>query len=452
MLSTTDTIVAIATPAGRGGVGIVRLSGPEAAAIASRLTRRTTAFVPRRATLATLHDPSAPASALDHVVVTWFKGPASYTGEDVIELGAHGSPVVLEAIVRRAMDEGARLAEPGEFTLRAYLHGRVDLIQAEAVADLIDAVTPLQARAAADQLDGTLTRTIAAIDADLFDLAARLEASLDFPEEGFHFITRDDAVAALDSVWSRLERLARDGRRGRMIREGATVVIAGRPNAGKSTLFNALAGVDRAIVTDVPGTTRDLLTERIDLDGIAVTIVDTAGLREAGDAIEAEGVRRARDAQAAARLVIFVIDGSTPLSEDDRAWLDPQGPHGVVVISKADLPAAWTPPVGSEPRTARVSVPSGEGINAVRRRIVGQLTGEAPRTDPPAISNVRHLALVDDARVAIERASLALADGSTEELVLAEMEAARTALEAIVGRRAPDDLLRHIFGKFCVGK
>jgi tRNA modification GTPase len=457
VFSTTDTIVAIATPAGHGGLGIVRLSGADAPAIAGRLTGRTRPWPPRYATLGTVRSAAETAvgeRAIDQVIVTWFQAPASSTGEDVVEIGAHGSPVVLRQIVERAIEEGARLAEPGEFTFRAYLHGRIDLVQAEAVADLIDAVTPLQARAAVDQLEGTLTRVIGAIDAGLFELCARLEASLDFPDEGYHFITRETASTELDAIARRLDDLARDGRRGRMIREGATVVIGGRPNVGKSTLFNALAGVDRAIVTDVPGTTRDVLTERVEIEGLLVTLVDTAGLREAEDAIEAEGVRRAREAQDAARLVLMVVDGSTPLTDDDRSWMGAGLIRRVVVISKSDLPAAWAIEQESleATRSVRVSVRSGEGLRELRRRIVKTLTGDEPRTDTPAMSNVRHLALVDRAREATARARMALAEGATEELVLAELGTAREALESVVGRRTPDDLLRHIFGRFCIGK
>lgn len=434
----------------------MRLSGPDAPAISARLIERVSPFRPRHATLGTVRaaDAEAGRGAIDHVVVTWFQAPSSYTGEDVVEIGAHGSPVVLKAIVERSLQEGARLAEPGEFTFRAYLHGRIDLVQAEAVADLIDAVTPLQARAAVDQLDGTLTRAIGAIDTGLFDLCARLEASLDFPEEGYHFITRETASEELDTIDRQLEGLARDGRRGRLIREGVTVVIAGRPNVGKSSLFNALAGVDRAIVTDLPGTTRDVLTERIDLDGMLVTLVDTAGLRETADVVEAEGVRRARDAQRSARLVLMILDGSAPLDEDDRLWVGSGQMRRVVVVSKSDLPTTWAldpQSTGGVP-TVRVSVRTGEGVGELRRAIVRALTGEEARSDAPAISNVRHLALVDRGREAVSLARKALAAGATEELVLAELVAAREALESITGRRTPDELLNHIFGRFCVGK
>lgn len=451
MFTTTDTIVAIATPAGRAGLGVLRLSGPQAVTIAGALTGRYD-FVPRYATFARLLDPATSrGSMVDEVIVTWFQSPRSYTGEDVVEIAAHGSPVILHRILELALAAGARLAEPGEFTLRAYLHGRLDLVQAEAVADLIDAVTPLQARAAMDQLEGTLTRRIAAIDAALFDLMARLEASIDFPEEGFHFVSRDRASDELEAVADSLDALRRDGRRGRMIRDGSLVVIAGRPNAGKSSLFNAIVGSARAIVTDVAGTTRDALSERVDICGFPVTLVDTAGLRESLDPIEAEGVRRAREAQAAASLTLIVLDGSTPLGDDDMAILR-RNERQLIVLSKSDLPAAWPIDELSAAGALRVSVVDGTGLNELREKIAVALGGADERQEPPAITNLRHLTLVDDAVDAVRRARSALLSGATEELVLAELSDARMALEAVVGRRAPDDLLEHIFSRFCIGK
>src|SRR5437773_4336511 len=300
MFSTSDTIVAIATPPGRGAIGVVRLSGPEALSIGRGLITHRGELEPRRSTFTR-------TSAVDQVVATYFPSPHSYTGEDVIELSAHGSPVVLRAIVEKAAACGARLAEPGEFTLRAFLNGRIDLMQAEAVADLIDAVTPLQARAAFDQLEGTLTRAIGGMDEALFDLIARLEASVDFPEEGYHFVEPGALAQAIDALVEKTANLLVHGRRGRLIRDGLQVAIVGRPNVGKSSLFNALVGASRAIVTDVPGTTRDLVTEVVDLDGLRVTLVDTAGMRETDDRVEREGVLRTMQSIAIADLVVQVV-------------------------------------------------------------------------------------------------------------------------------------------------
>ena len=448
----SDTIVAIATPQGRGGIGVVRLSGAEAHAIAVALVGRDAPLEPRHATFARIVDPGGPAGAADHVVdqvvVTWFESPHSYTGDDVVEISGHGNPVLLGRIVSLAIARGARLAEPGEFTFRAYLNGRLDLAQAEAVADVVDAVTPLQARAAMDQLEGTLTTTLAAIDAALFDLTARLEASLDFPDEGFHFVTREGALEDVRRIGRDLDALASDGRAGRVIREGRLVVIAGPPNAGKSSLFNALAGAARAIVTAIPGTTRDVLTEQVDIDGVLVTLIDTAGLRDATDAIEAEGVSRARQAQRVAALTLMVFDGSIERPADADTITGEAGDARLLVASKADLPPAWTPPEGA----LWVSARTGAGLPCLRKAIVTALTEREDLRDPPAITNIRHLELVDAARDALSRAAAGLAEGATEELVLDDLGAARRTLEQVTGRRTPDDVLKHIFAKFCVGK
>ncbi len=453
--STHDTIVAVATPDGAGGIGVVRLSGPRAVAIVDCFLRPAVPLRPRHATFARVVDPrdDHPVT-LDQAVVTWFEAPHSYTGEHVVEISAHGSRPLLHRIVEVAMRTGARLAEPGEFTLRAYLNGRMDLVQAEAVADLVEAVTPLQARAAMDQLEGTLTAAIRRIDASLFDLAARLEASLDFPDEGFHFITREQAAADLTGVDDALRLLIREGRAGRVVREGRVVVIAGRPNAGKSSLFNALVGADRAIVTEVPGTTRDLVTERVEINGLAITLVDTAGLRDGGDMVEAEGVQRARDAQSVAALRLVLIDGSIPPDKAAVELIEHTASPRVVVITKADLPAVWNPTVMGldEAETIRISVVTGAGLGQLRDRIMTALTGMPAVRDVPAITNIRHLALVQDAHDAVTKAREEIAAGSTEELVLAELAAAREALEAITGRRSAEEMLDHIFARFCVGK
>jgi tRNA modification GTPase len=447
MFSTDDTIVAIATPPGRGGIGVVRVSGPLAAGIAKTLTSRDT-FEPRHATLATIA--GSDASPIDRAVVTCFPAPHSYTGEDVIEISAHGSPVVLQAIVAAAIAAGARLANPGEFTFRAYLHGRIDLVQAEAVAELIDAVTPLQARVAFDQLEGTLTGRLRAVDAALLDLAARLEASLDFPEEGYHFITPTEAAAALESVVASIDAILADAARGRMIREGLTAAIVGRPNAGKSSLFNRLAGSARAIVTDLPGTTRDLLTERVDVEGVPFTFVDTAGVRrEPGDAIEEEGIARARQAEAAADVVIVVLDRSRALTDDDRALMDAPAGRRIIVASKSDLPAAWE---ARDADALPVSSLTDEGMEELRRRLAGVCALAGELRDRPALANLRHAVLLEQARGALARARASAADGVPEEFVLADIHEARARFDEVTGARPQDEVLRVIFERFCIGK
>jgi tRNA modification GTPase len=459
VFSVTDSIVAIATPPGRGGIGVVRLSGPDALTIAQRLITYSGVLAPRHATLTrfrqnveatpvsdTRRDPVVASgwrqatAVIDQVVAIFFPAPASYTGDDTVELSAHGSPVVLQAIVAGAVAEGARLAGPGEFTMRAFLNGRIDLPQAEAVADLIDAATPLQARTAFDQLDGTLTRAIAEIDATLFDLIARLEASIDFPDEGYHFIDPGLLAHAIEALVARTAAMLTGARRGRLIREGLQVAIVGEPNVGKSSLFNALVGSERAIVTDVPGTTRDLVTEVVDIEGVRVTLVDTAGLRDTQDPIEIEGVQRSRQAVLVSDLVLTVVDGTQDRSEVTEY-------KGLTVASKSDLPAAW-----NSGKALPVSARTGVGLDELRRRIVAELDVDFLR-DRPAITNVRHVALVERAQAALKRA-LAAADGGalSEEFVLADLSEARAALEEVTGRRAPDQLLEHIFSKFCIGK
>ena len=316
MFSTSDTIVAIATPPGRGGIGVVRLSGPDAHAIAKHLITHRAALEPRHATLTTVRLP-VPRSggkpvtrAIDQVVATYFPGSRLVHRRRCGGVERAWKPGGAARDRDGCGRRGARLAEPGEFTLRAFLNGRMDLLQAEAVADLIDAATPLQARAAFDQLDGTLTRRIAAIDASLFDLIARLEASVDFPDEGYHFVDPGALAQAIDELLLETATLAASGKSGRLIREGLQVAIVGAPNVGKSSLFNALVGASRAIVTDTPGTTRDLVTEVVDIHGLRVTLVDTAGLRDTEDHVEAEGVERARQAATVADLTLEVRDGS----------------------------------------------------------------------------------------------------------------------------------------------
>ena len=451
MFSPDDTIVAIATPPGRGGIGVVRISGPHAAGVASGIVTRRQPLEPRRATFTRVRAAGFPSasSRVDTVVVTFFPSPQSYTGQDVVEVSAHGSPVVLRAIVQAAVAAGARLARPGEFTLRAFLSGKLDLVQAEAVADLIAAATPLQARVAFDQLEGTLTERITAIDAELFDLIAKLEASLDFPDEGFHFIESREIAGRIGAVVQQLDGLLADARRGRMIREGATVVVTGRPNVGKSSLFNVLAGTDRAIVTNVPGTTRDLITEAVEIDGIAVTLVDTAGAREALDIVEREGVARGARARDVADLVIVVLDGSKPLTDDDKALLDRTADRPrVVVLNKADRAAAF-----KRDDAMRVSAVQGEGLDGLRQAIGSMLAGGEALRDTAVISNLRHVGLLEDARADLARACAAARQGGVpEEILLVDLQAARTRFDEIVGVRTSEDVLQHIFERFCIGK
>jgi tRNA modification GTPase len=450
MFARDDTIVAIATPHGRGGIGVIRISGPASRRIAGALLDRPHPLKPRYATFARLE---ADGTA-DQVIATYFPAPHSFTGEDVVEISAHGSPVLLRDVVAAAVRSGGRLAEPGEFTFRAFLNGRMDLVQAEAVADLVDAVTPLQARAAFDQLEGTLTSTIREVHDELFHLCARLEASLDFPEEGYHFVQPGEAANEIETIAQRLRCLLDAASQGRIVREGMELVIAGRPNVGKSSVYNMLAGARRAIVTNVPGTTRDLLTETVEIEGIPVTLVDTAGINtSAVDPIELEGMTRASEARDVAAAVMLVLDLSAPLTHDDRQLLvETAGRARIVAANKIDLPAAWNPEDLGTTELVRISARTEEGATELRRAIAGVLTNHEPVRDIPAITNVRHASLVGSAHEALRRAAAAAAASTPEEFVLEDLNEARAKLEEITGVRTSEDVLAAIFERFCIGK
>ena len=452
MYSPDDTIVAVATPAGRGGIGVVRVSGPAAAGAAGAVLCAGRELQPRHATLTSVA--AGAQRPVDRVVATYFPGPASYTGEDVVEISGHGSPVLLRQIVEAVVRAGARLAEPGEFTLRAFVNGRMDLVQAEAVADLIEAVTPLQARVAYDQLEGTVTAAIAAIDGALFDLTARLEASLDFPEEGYHFAAAGAVAAETRALLERTRALLANARCGRLVREGRQVVILGKPNVGKSTLFNRLLGAPRAIVAGVPGTTRDLLTETVEIDGLPLTLVDTAGIRPTADAVESEGVARARGALEVAAAVLLVLDRSRPLEAADRELLrQTAAADRVIVINKADLPARWEaadlPAAG---RRVIVALRDAGDLRDLRGALAQVLWGGEPLRDAPALSNLRHILLVEQAAGGLARAAEAAEAAAPEELILADLQGARAAFEEVTGKRTAEDVLQRIFSRFCIGK
>ena len=453
-----DTIVAVATPPGPGGIGVVRISGPDAATTAQAILQRTSPLEPRLATV-TVVVAGEESQPVDRVLATYFPAPKSYTGQGVVEISAHGSPVLLRRIVELAVGAGARLAEAGEFTLRAFVNGRIDLVQAEAVRDLINAVTPLQARAAFDQLEGTITAPISEIESALFDLVVRLEASIDFPEEGYHFVDVDEAGSSIRQLIERTEQLLVDAQRGRLIREGGQVVVLGKPNVGKSTLFNRLLGSPRAIVTKVAGTTRDLLAETLDLNGIPITLVDTAGIRATGDAIESEGVRRAKAALKVARMVIVVLDRSRPLEKEDAELMAETATlTRLLVINKTDLPAAWTEVDGNRKENLDNALPvslledSPDAAARVSAAITKTLLAGEELRDPPAITNLRHIELLEQAQGALLRAANAADAKSPEEFLLSDLGDAQRALGAVTGQRTPDDVLNRIFSEFCIGK
>jgi tRNA modification GTPase len=456
MFSTTDTIAAIATAAGRGGIGVVRISGPDAQGVGGAVLGRSSPLAPRHATFARLRLGVGRASVGDHVVATFFPAPHSFTTEDTVEISAHGSPVVLATILDACVRHGARLAAPGEFTFRAYVHGRIELTQAEAVADLVEAVTPLQARTAFDQLEGSLATAICGLSNTLLDVTARLEASLDFPDEGYHFIGPEEIRHAVAHLHGEVRDLLARADEGRVIREGRRVVIAGPVNAGKSSLFNRLAGLDRAIVAPTPGTTRDLLVEAVDIGGVPVTLVDTAGLRDTDVEVEAEGVRRAERAEQGAAVTLLVLDGSQPLLPEHHDLLRRTVRESrLLVANKADLPEAWTAGDAGVDDVCRTSARTGIGLERLRAAIGEALGRDGAEADLPRVTNVRHAALLAQVDAALDVLLNDLADSSSappEEVVAQSLTTARVLLEEISGARTPEDVLAHIFARFCIGK
>lgn len=447
----STTLAAVATAPGRGGIGCVRISGPDAFSIARTLFLARTRLElpgdgrPRFGTF--LDDDGRP---LDHGYLVAFAAERAFTGEPTVELWPHGSPPVLDALTRAAVARGASLAGPGEFSYRALRRGRLDLSRAEAVRDLIAARTVYQARVAFTQVNGALARRLAPLVEALVDLVARGEAAIEFADESETHLAGGALARGVADALASARSLLEEARRGRIVREGARVALSGVTSVGKSSIFNRLLGRDRAIVSPVPGTTRDTLEETVDLDGIPVTLVDTAGLRRADDAIEAEGVRRARAAAGEADLVILVLDAGRALRADEREALaarDASGAGTIVVANKFDLaPSAGELPW---PRAIPCSALSGEGIDALRDAIRQALRGVGPLEDP-VLTNVRHAAALEETVAALDRARAALPLG--EEIVLEDLRAALSALGEITGEVANDELYDRIFTTFCIGK
>lgn len=439
----TDTIVAIATPAGSGGVGIVRLSGPQARAIAGTVCAR--ALRPRHAHHVRFRDHDA--TVIDDGLALLFVAPASYTGEDVVELQAHGSPVVLQLLLARCRALGARLARPGEFSERAFLNGRLDLAQAEAVADLIAAGDVRAARAARRSLDGVFSTRCEAIAAELLHLRVHVEAMIDFSDEPIDALGGDEVARRIARVADAVSTLEEEADRGRKLRDGLHVVIVGPPNAGKSSLLNALAGSERAIVTDIAGTTRDLLEETVRIGSAELTLVDTAGLREAGDDIEREGMRRARAELQRADLALVVVDARDPAQglaavADDVAGVTDR----IVVHNKIDLVAHGQATADG----LAVSARTGAGLDAVRAELQRRL-GTGAAGEGAFTARQRHVDALRAAAVALDDAAATLR-GEALELTAEALRAAHDAIGAITGRVGADDLLGHIFSSFCIGK
>jgi tRNA modification GTPase len=455
-----DTIVAIATPPGRGGIGVVRLSGPEAVSIAQPMLRLPHAgeLQPSRAHLGELIDPTT-RNRIDEVVVTYFAKPHSYTTDDIVEISCHGSPVVLRHVVEMALARGARLAEPGEFTMRAFLNGRIDLTQAEAVRDLIDSQTLYQAQVAARQLDGALSKRLQPIKQKLVDLIAVMEAGIDFAEDDVSVIPDWQILDRIAEIHAPLDDLLASFSYGKVVHEGLTLAIVGRPNVGKSSLFNRLVEHERAIVTATPGTTRDLVTETVSIGGIPVRLVDTAGIRDAFDEAESIGVRKSMEALADADIVLVVLDASHPTSDEPARRRDTELVSqvarrlAVVVVNKIDaITTAPLVPDGGLP-VVMTSAKTGQGIDFLRAKVL-QLAGGngAAQSEGGFLTNVRHQKLVQDSITALDAATAAVPLKTPHEMLLLDLYNALRPLDEITGATTADDILNLIFSSFCIGK
>lgn len=479
-----ETIVAISTPPGRGGIGIVRLSGPHARDIAKALIRFRSASAaapeggfalePARARVVEIPEAET-GEKIDEAVVTYFSAPNSYTGEDLVEIAAHGSPVILDMLVRAALRGGARLARPGEFTERAFLSGRMDLTQAEAVGDLIEAQTLYQARVAAEQMGGALSRRLQPTKEKLVELISLLEAGIDFAEDDVDVTPDQDIVTRIDTISSKLRALARTFEHGRIVHAGLRLAIVGRPNVGKSSLFNRLLERERAIVTATPGTTRDLVTDRLSIGGIPVELVDTAGLREALDEAEAIGVRKSRETLAEADVVLVVLDASAPLRDDEAELIGMlHGRRALVVRNKCDLSSHRTndehlgdpdlggaasrqvnePASGLEPEVdaVRTSALTGEGLAELREALAALVRNPAGESEAGLLTTLRHFEAVTGALASLGAAQGAVPARVPHEMLLLDLYGALRQIDSLTGETTADDILNRIFSTFCIGK
>jgi tRNA modification GTPase len=453
-----DTIVAIATPPGRGGIGVVRIAGVDAKSIALPMLRLRFDLEPGRVLFGDLIEVNAEtarisdASRIDEVVVCYFAKPHSYTTDDIIEISAHGSPVVLQHIVEMAISRGARLAEPGEFTMRAFLNGRIDLTQAEAIRDLIDSQTLFQAKVAAQQLEGSLSRRLQPTKQQLVELIAMLEAGIDFADDDVSVIPDQQIVQRIVRIHQPLEELLASFAYGKVVHAGLTLAIVGRPNVGKSSVFNRLVERDRAIVTATAGTTRDLVTETVAIGGIPVKLVDTAGLRHALDEAESIGIRKSREALADADLVLVVLDSSQPVSPEDNELIGQMhGRPAILVENKSDIRSSQF----SLPsfQTARTSAISGEGIPELRDQILRQVGGQnGVQREAGFLTNVRHRNLVRQSIESLNAARAAVDNRVPHEMLLLDLYNALRPLDEMTGTTTTDDILNLIFSTFCIGK
>lgn len=455
-----DTIVAIATAPGRGGIGVVRMSGPQARAITEPMLRLSRPLEAGRAVFGELRDTSEvdfPNHArLDEVVATFFAAPHSYTTDDVVEISAHGSPVVLRRVVEMAIAAGARLAEPGEFTMRAFLHGRIDLTQAEAVRDLIESQTLFQARTAAQQLEGSLSRRINPIKKLLVALIATLEAGVDFAEDDVSVLPAEQIQARIAAIRTPLEQLASSFAFGKLVHDGLTLAIVGRPNVGKSSLFNRLVERERAIVTSTPGTTRDLVSETVALNGIPLHLVDTAGIRVPTDEAEQMGIQRSYQALADADVVLVVTEANASPADqqqDAKMLAALSGRKALLVANKSDLaPTATAAPTDGVTQVS-TSALTGVGIAELRAAIMRLVGAEgAAQMESGFVTNTRQQTLITESLHALTAAESAVAAHTPHEMLLLDLYATLRPLDALTGQTSADDILHLIFGTFCIGK
>jgi len=451
----SDSIVALATPLGRSGIGVVRLSGGESLSIATKISGdRNFAPTPRKAHLKQLRDASG--EVIDEAIVTYFKAPHSFTGEDIVEIACHGSPVILRSVVDICLSLGARMAEAGEFSLRALANGRMDLTEAEAIRDLIDARTTASARQAIRQMRGEFSHSLQPLKDELLDVIVILESALEFVEDDLPETQSADVQKRLHDIVEKIGKMAATFRSGKLIREGLRVAIIGRPNVGKSSLFNALLGADHAIVTDIAGTTRDQLRETFTIGSIPVSLIDTAGLRETTDTVESIGVERSRRTMADADLVAVMLDASEKFSDDDRSIIEAaDGLETIVVLNKIDKVSADTV---AEYRnyfsgnSIAISAKTGEGLGDLQAAIIEPFSGQDLDESGFLVSDARHFDLLVRAKSEIENSAALLARRTSEEIVLIGLHNALRYLGRITGETTTEDMLTRIFSTFCIGK
>ncbi len=443
------TIAAIATPPGRGGVGIVRVSGARTREIAKSILGACPA--PRHAVVRRFRD--AQNKTIDEGIALFFQAPASFTGEDVLELHGHGGPQVMDMLVARVLELGARPAAPGEFSQRAFLNDRMDLAQAEAIADLIDSGSQEAARAAVRSMQGEFSQRVHALVEALTELRIYTEAAIDFPEEEVDFLSGDELARRLAAVFMMFDELQAATRQGCLLREGMSVVIAGRPNAGKSSLLNRLAGYEAAIVMDLPGTTRDVLRERIDIDGMPLHVMDTAGLRESGNEVEQEGMRRAQAELAKADRVLLVVDADRNNDAETAELLSqlPQGLPVTLVLNKTDLTGEPAGLIEGDPVRLRISAKTGAGLALLRAHLKRVMGFESPDSGTLSARR-RHLQALARARAHLQEGERQLLQARAGELLAEELRLSQQALAEITGEFSSDDLLGRIFSSFCIGK